>query len=365
MLAADHGTRSLRDLLGYAEGYARSGHPFLPRAADTVAMMEPMFRDHWPTSAARWLAHGRPPRAWEIVTNAAHADVLARLVKEGEAAGTDRTSQFEAARRAWREGFVAEAVDAFQRRPFRDSSGGDHAGLVTAGDMAAWRASYEPAAVHRFRDVEVAKTGTWGQGPVLLQALAMLDGMPAEALDPSTVDGVHAVTEVMKLAFADREAWYGDDSPVTLAQLLDPAYVASRRDLVGALASAELRPGAPGGRTPRLPGHVHLAAGLESGERAGRADGLLGGGDPGGHLSHRRRRPWGQHHLRDPERRVAAELADRARARVLPGQPDADVLAGRRAAVLVEPGAAPADHALADARAARRTAGAGLRHSRW
>ncbi len=269
MLAADHGTRSLRDLLGYAEGYARSGHPFLPRAADTVAMMEPMFRDHWPTSAAHWLAHGRPPRAWEIVTNAAHADVLARLVKEGEAAGADRTSQFEAARRAWREGFVAEAIDAFQRRPFRDSSGGDHAGLVTAGDMAAWRASYEPAAVHRFRDVEVAKTGTWGQGPVLLQALAMLDGMPAEALDPSTVDGVHAVTEVMKLAFADREAWYGDDSPVTLAQLLDPAYVASRRDLVGALASAELRPGAPGGRTPRLPGHVHLAAGLESGEGLG------------------------------------------------------------------------------------------------
>src|SRR4249919_332279 len=100
MLAADHGTRSLRQLLGYAEGYARSGHPLLPHAADTVARMESMFRDHWPTSAAHWLQHGRPPRAWEVVVNPAYADVLARLMKEGEAGGGDRTSQFVAARRA-------------------------------------------------------------------------------------------------------------------------------------------------------------------------------------------------------------------------------------------------------------------------
>jgi gamma-glutamyltranspeptidase/glutathione hydrolase len=269
MLAADHGTRSLRDLLGYAEGYARSGHPLLPRAAETIAMMEPMFRDQWPTSAAHWLPHGRPPRAWEVVVNPGYADVLARLVKEGESAGSDRTSQFEAARRTWREGFVAEAVDAFQRRPFRDSSGADHAGLVTASDLAAWRASYEPAAVHRFRDVEVAKTGTWGQGPVLLQALAILDGMPDEALDPSSVDGVHTITEVLKLAFADREAWYGDDSPVSLAQLLDPAYVVARGALLGEQASVELRPGTPGGEVPRLPEHVQRGAGLTSGAGLG------------------------------------------------------------------------------------------------
>jgi gamma-glutamyltranspeptidase / glutathione hydrolase len=264
MLAADHGTRSLRDVLRYAEGYARSGHPLLPRAADTVAAMEPMFRDHWPTSAAHWLPHGRLPAAWEIVDNPAYADVLARLVEEAEAAGPDRSTQFDAARRAWREGFVAEAIDAFQRLPFRDSSGEDHPGLVTAADLAAWRASYEPAAVQRFRDVEVAKTGMWGQGPVLLQALAMLEGMPDEALDPSTAEGVHTITEVLKLAFADREAWYGEDGPVTLADLLDPSYVAARRVLVGDRASTELRPGEPGGRTPRLPEHVQREAGLGS-----------------------------------------------------------------------------------------------------
>jgi gamma-glutamyltranspeptidase/glutathione hydrolase len=80
---------------------------------------------------------------------------------------------------------------------------------------------------------------------------------------------VHTITEVLKLAFADREAWYGDDGPVTLAQLLDPAYVAMRRDLVGERASMELRPGSPGGGTPRLPEHVQRAGGPAPGAGLG------------------------------------------------------------------------------------------------
>ncbi|MGA8247662.1 MAG: gamma-glutamyltransferase, partial [Nocardioides sp.] len=194
---------------------------------------------------------------------------LDRLVAEGEAAGADRAVQYDGARRAWREGFVAEAVVAFSRRAFRDSSERDHAGLLTGDDLAGWSASYEAPAVQRFRGVDVVKTGTWGQGPVLLQALAMLDPMPDEALDPSTADGVHTITEVLKLAFADREAWYGDDGPVTLADLLDPAYVAQRRALVGERASWELRPGSPGGHVPRLSEHVHRESPTEMGHGLG------------------------------------------------------------------------------------------------
>jgi gamma-glutamyltranspeptidase/glutathione hydrolase len=256
MLGRDHGSRPLRSVLSYAVDYARSGHPLLPRAAAVVGAMERMFLDHWTTSADRWIPRGRLPRSWELVFNPAYADVLERLVAEGESTGADRAAQYDAARRAWREGFVAEAIAAFSRRPFRDSSGRDHAGLLTGDDLAGWSASYEPPAVQTFRGVEVAKTGTWGQGPVLLQALAMLDPLPDEALDPSTADGVHTLTEVLKLGFADREAWYGDDSPVTLADLLDPAYVAERRALVGRQASWELRPGSPGGRVPRLSRHL-------------------------------------------------------------------------------------------------------------
>jgi gamma-glutamyltranspeptidase / glutathione hydrolase len=262
MLGRDHGTRSLRDVLSYAVGYARRGHPLLPDAARAVARMERMFTEHWPTSAARWLPHGRPPRSWEMVTSTAYADVLERLVATGEARGPVREAQYDGARRAWREGFVAEAVDAFQRLALRDSSGEAHAGLVTGADLAGWRPTYEPAATLPFRGYEVAKTDLWGQGPVLLQSLALLEGLPDEALDPSTVDGVHAVTEALKLAFADREAWYGDGSALSVAELLEPAYVDRRRAMIGREASAELRPGSPGGRTPRLPGHVWRDSGV-------------------------------------------------------------------------------------------------------
>jgi gamma-glutamyltranspeptidase/glutathione hydrolase len=256
MLGRDHGTRSLGDVLSYATGYARRGHPLLPRAAAVVATVEQMFTEHWPTSAARWLPQGRLPRPWELVVNTAYADVLDRLVASGEAAGPDRDAQYDAARRAWREGFVADAVDAFQRLPFRDSSGEAHAGVLTGADMAGWQPTYEPAVTQSFCGFEVAKTDLWGQGPVLLQSLAMLERLPAEALDPSTSEGAHVATEVLKLAFADREAWYGDGTDVAVAELLDPAYVGQRLALVGDRASAELRPGSPGGRTARLAHHV-------------------------------------------------------------------------------------------------------------
>ena len=165
MLGRDHGTRPLREVLSYAIGYARAGHQLLPAAVATISRVEQLFREHWPTSAARWLPL---PRPWQLVTNPEHATTLERLVAEGEAAGTDREAQYDGARRAWREGFVADAIDAFSRLPFRDSSGADHAGVLTGADLAGWSASYERPVVQRFRDVEVAKTDLWGQGPVLL-----------------------------------------------------------------------------------------------------------------------------------------------------------------------------------------------------
>ncbi len=263
LLLRDHGTRSLREVLAYAIGYARDGHPLLPRTADLVATMSELFTEHWPTSAQRWLPGGSPPARWERHVNTEYADVLERLVTEGESAGASREAQVDAARRAWGQGFVAEQVDRFQRVPHRDASGSDHAGLVTAQDMAGYAATYEPALVGRFRDVEVAKTGSWGQGPVLLQSLAMLEGLPDEQLDPSSADGVHTVAEVLKLAFADREAWYGDASDLPVEMLLDPAYTAERLALVGTEASRELRPGSPGGREPRVAEHLGKAPSVD------------------------------------------------------------------------------------------------------
>ncbi|REF35158.1 gamma-glutamyltransferase family protein [Thermasporomyces composti] len=254
LLLRDHGTWRLRDVLAPAIDYARNGHPLVPGAVETIRTVERLFAEHWPTSAALWLPDGAPPKPHARFANPTYADTLERLVKEGEAAGPSREAQIEGARRAWREGFVAEAIDAFSRKAFRDSSGRDHSGLVTAHDMASWSASWELATTLEWRGLTVAKTGPWGQGPVLLQALAILDalGEPGD-LNLRTERGIHFVVEVIKLAMADREAWYGDVLDSALPTLLSKEYAAERAKLVGALASGELRPGAPDGRAPRLP----------------------------------------------------------------------------------------------------------------
>src|SRR4029079_4423844 len=111
-----------------------------------------------------------------------------------------------------------------------------------------------------FRDWRVFKTGPWGQGPVFLQQLALLDGVDlGPFLGP---DHVHTVIEGAKLAFADREAWYGDSAPVPLEMLLSREYADERRALISAEASYELRPGGLDPRLPDIPGMVASGAGI-------------------------------------------------------------------------------------------------------
>jgi gamma-glutamyltranspeptidase/glutathione hydrolase len=261
LLLRDHGTRTLEDVLGPAIGYARDGHPLVARVGATVGAVQPLFEKDWPTSAALWLADGEPPRPGALFRNPAYAATLERLVAEGRAAGGSREAQVDAARLAWREGFVADAVDAFAQQPLPTAGGEPHEGIVRGADMAAWQASWEDPVTLDWRGHTVAKTGPWGQGPALLQTLATLDalgdGEPGkEALDPHTSLGIHEITEAMKLSFADREAWYGDGFDTPLGDLLSPGYAAERAALVGPAASREVRPGRPGGREPRLSGQI-------------------------------------------------------------------------------------------------------------
>ena len=250
LLLRDKGTRSLAEVLEPAIGYARHGHPLLERVSSTVATVRELFESDWSTSADLWLRDGQVPRPGSLFTNPAYADTLERLVEEGRAAGGGREAQIDAARRAWSQGFVADAVDAFSRKPFRDSSGSAHGGLVTGADMAAFSATWEAPATVDWHGHTIAKTGPWGQGPVMLQTLRLLEALDDPgALDPSTVDGIHAVTESLKLSFADREAWYGDVD-VPLDTLLSREYAAQRATLVDDTASASLRPGSPDGREP-------------------------------------------------------------------------------------------------------------------
>ncbi|MGK5740372.1 gamma-glutamyltransferase family protein [Micromonospora sp. URMC 103] len=284
LLLRDHGTLPLADVLEPAIGYAGAGHPLVARVGDTVAAVRSLFEEHWPTSAELWLRGGRPPAAGELFANPAYARTLSGLVDAAAAAGGDREAQIEAARRAWREGFVAEAIDRFSRRPFQDSSGSPHAGLVTGADLAAFSATWEEPVTLDWNGYSVAKTGFWGQGPVLLQTLSVLEALDDAAVyDPSTAAGIHAQAEALKLAFADREAWYGDGD-VPAKTLLSREYARERAALVGDRASADLRPGRPDGSEPHLPAQVRGGArrrgdelDATTGEPTVKADGVTRG----------------------------------------------------------------------------------------
>ena len=248
-LLRDHGTRTLRDVLTYAIGYAEHGHPIAARAAATIGTVADLFRTEWPTSAEVWLPHDAPPRG--LFANPALARTYSRVLAEAEAAGSDRDRQIEAARAAWYEGFVAEAVDTFARTELLDSSGQRHAGVITGADLAGWRASYEPPVFLDTAGWRLCKIGLWSQGPTLLQQLRLHDAL-GELPAAGSAEAVHQVVEVAKLAFADREAWYGEQAAASFEDLLDPGYAAERAKLVGETAAYELRPGMPNGRTPRL-----------------------------------------------------------------------------------------------------------------
>lgn len=256
LLLRDHGTWELADVLAYAIGYARDGHPLLPQAAATIARVAELFRDEWTTSADLWMPEGAPPEAGSIVRNPAYADVLDGLIHASCTVRDDgpvgRAARIDSARHEWRTGQVAQEAAAFAARPHRHSAGGHHAGLITTDDFARFEAGYEPASSVTFRGRTVAKAGAWTQGPALLQALAILEPLADDLLDPSTEAGAHTLLEVQKLALADRDAWFGDDV-VDLDTLLDEDYLAERRALLTGEASVEFRPGSPGGATPFRP----------------------------------------------------------------------------------------------------------------
>ncbi|HTJ57238.1 MAG TPA: gamma-glutamyltransferase family protein [Devosiaceae bacterium] len=264
LMLRDYGRLSFREVMEPALGYAENGHPVLPRVSATIAGLAEFFRTEWPTSFETWLPGGAAPKPWSNLKRPALAETWRRLIAEAEAS-QGRENQIESARRAFYNGFVAEAVDKFCRHnEVMDGSGARHRGVLTAEDMANWRAAIEAPTTFQYHDWTVAKTGAWGQGPVLLQALAILKGFDLAAMDPTGPDFLHTVIEAEKLAFADREVYYGDPAfvSVPLEHLLSENYNASRRALVGETASYELRPGLVPGYEAQVERTMQMLAGM-------------------------------------------------------------------------------------------------------
>ncbi|MBV9248337.1 MAG: gamma-glutamyltransferase family protein [Acetobacteraceae bacterium] len=244
LLLRDWGTWELPDILGYAIGYARNGIPVVPRISATIEGVRPLFQQAWPTSAAVFLPGGKVPSPNSLFARPALATTYERLCKE--AVGPTREARIDGARKAWYRGFIAEAVDRFFRTTdVLDVTGQAHRGLLSADDFARWSATVEDPVAYDYHQYAVLKCGPWSQGPAFLQQLALLKGFDLGAMDPIGVDFIHTVVEAAKLAYADREAYYGDPSfvQVPLNTLLSDEYNAQRRALIDRTASRDLRPG--------------------------------------------------------------------------------------------------------------------------
>ncbi|KZS55643.1 gamma-glutamyltransferase family protein [Rhizobium anhuiense] len=245
LMLRDYGSMSVRDVLEPAIYYAERGHPMLPRVSATINGLAAFFEKEWPTSYETWLPNGSVPEAHANFRNPVLAETWKRIIAEAEAK-SGREAQVEAARDAFYRGFVAEKIDDYLKTAeVMDASGNRHKGVLTATDMANWSATIEEPLTYDYHGWTIAKIGPWGQGPVFLQTLSILKGFDLAAMNPTGADFVHTVVEAMKLAFADREVYYGDPdfSEIPVAHLLSETYAAERRKLVGADASFDLRPG--------------------------------------------------------------------------------------------------------------------------
>jgi gamma-glutamyltranspeptidase/glutathione hydrolase len=220
-----HGTMGFAEAVAPAIRLARDGFPMGRFVAQTLAQYEDAYR-RWPASAAIFLPHGRVPRVGERFIQTDWARTLTFLADEDRRARMGgRQAGLAAARDAFYRGDVADRIVAYHRQA---------GGLLTRDDLAAFRVEVERPCRTTFRGHEVLTGGFWGQGPVLLQMLNLLAPVNIGQLGHNSAEYVHQVVEAMKLAFADREAYYGDPHHVDVpaAELLSLAYAERRRTLL-------------------------------------------------------------------------------------------------------------------------------------
>ena len=240
------GTASLSDVLGPAIELAEGGFPMYAALRNGILKVAERFKVEWPTSAAIYL-----PLAADgaLIRNPDWARTMKGVLDAG-LRESDREAAIQASLDYFYRGPVAEQAVAFaSSQAFSDATGEAHRGLHTLEDWADYGRSgtrvEEPVSA-TYRGLTVQKCGPWSQGPVLLQQLKLLEGFDLAELGHNTADYLHVYLECAKLAFADRERYYGDPAfaSVPLERLLSEEYAVERRRLIDLdQACNELRPG--------------------------------------------------------------------------------------------------------------------------
>jgi len=248
------GTMSLGDVLAPAIEYAENGFPVYKALRNFLVLHADQFATHWPSTAEIYLPGGNVPEIGQVLKNPDLAAMFRELASaEKSHTATNRIEGIRTACDAFYRGGIAERLVRFSsENPVMDSSGKPHTGLFTTDDFAEWRARIEEPLTINYRGYDVHKCSSWTQGPVFLQQLALLEGFDLASVGHNTPDYIHTLIECAKLAFADREAYYGDPDfdSVPFDILLSKEYAEKRRELIGKIASTELRPGDTGNGIP-------------------------------------------------------------------------------------------------------------------
>jgi gamma-glutamyltranspeptidase / glutathione hydrolase len=222
---ARYGTMSFGDIAEGAIIFARNGFPVYPLMAEVIAEQEQNYR-RFPSNTALYLPNGRPPRVGEIFVQADLARTLQHMVDEERAhSAGGREAGLAAARDAFYRGDIAAAIVRFQK---------ENGGLLSEEDLAEYHSEIEAPVHTRFGDIDVYGCGPWCPGPSLLQALNLLDAAELKGFGHNSPDYLHRLAEAVKLAFADREAYFGDPRlvDVPIEALLSPEYAALRRRMI-------------------------------------------------------------------------------------------------------------------------------------
>lgn len=204
------------------------------------------FRTEWHGTAQTYLPDGDVPNEGDLLCNTALADMFFYLAREEKKAGGTREKGLKAAFNAFYKGDVASAIVKFVSE--RD-------GLLKRSDLERFRVPVERSTSIKFGGAELHKTGPWTQGPAVLQTLSILKNVDLRKLGHNSIEYIHTVVEAMKLAYADREQFYGDPEhvDVPMKTLLSDEYGRMRAGLLGTEANGSVRPGDPLRKAALLP----------------------------------------------------------------------------------------------------------------
>jgi len=248
---ARFGQLTFAEVVTPALNYARKGFPvhtgLYGQERFGIRDLEEKFRNHWSGSAKIYLPHGMIAEVGQVIANPALADLLDYLKTEEQVSSGDRKKGLEAVLEAFYRGDPATEIERFSK---------ERNGLLARSDLERFETHFEEPVSMQFADTKVFKCGPWNQGPVMLQALAILESYDLKGMGHNSENYLHWTTEAFKLAFADREQYYGDpmqvDVPMT--ELLSKDYSLMRAALVDPeKANSELRPGDPKRKLALLP----------------------------------------------------------------------------------------------------------------